>query len=62
MNHNSAYFELIEQIRPKVIAVTEGDEKMDLKKSHAKAVGAELKTVVTQLPFSSSKYATISRD
>ncbi len=62
MNTNDEYFELVKTIRPSVIALTEGDQKLALKKEQADKVGAELKVVTIQLPFSSSTYAPLFRD
>lgn len=36
------YFELVERVRPAIIAVTEGDLMIEKKKNHAKKVGAKV--------------------
>ena len=36
------YFELVDRVRPFIIAVTAGDPMLDKKKGHAKKVGAEV--------------------
>jgi FAD synthetase len=59
MQGNTAYADLVKKIKPAIIAVTAKDPKLDLKKEQAKVIGAEVKEVVTLLPFSSSQYATI---
>lgn len=62
MKHDSDYFDLIKKIRPSIIAVTKSDPYLAVKKEQAEVVGAVVKVVVDQLPFSSSKYAAIFRD
>lgn len=63
---NEEYRALVEEIKPDVIAVTEGDINMKYKEEHAKAVGATVKTVVANLqPFSTSsiiQYASLLSD
>lgn len=61
------YDEIVEMLRPTVIAITEGDGTIDLKKRQAKKVGAIVKKVCKLEPrFSSSKilsnYGAIPRD
>ncbi len=49
------YLEVIKKIRPKVIAVTEGDTYLDLKQKQAQHVGATIKEVTSQIgEFSST--------
>lgn len=49
------YFNLVKSIKPSVIAVTEGDVRIEKKKEQASFVGAEVKVVSPQLmKFSSS--------
>jgi cytidyltransferase-related domain len=48
------YFQMVKLIKPKVIAVTEGDIQLENKKKQAKEVGAEVK-IVTPLV---KKYST----
>lgn len=59
------YSKLTAEIKPKIIAITEGDEQTENKKKQAESVGGELR-VVTQFikDFSSAKitnHASISR-
>ncbi len=42
MNSDEEYANLVNQVRPSVVAVTEGDSILDKKKHHAEAVGARL--------------------
>lgn len=39
------YMKLTEEIKPKIIAITEGDEKMENKRKQAEAIGGELRVV-----------------
>jgi FAD synthetase len=48
------YDELVRIIRPKVIAISEGDKNIDKKVDQAKQVDAELVTVVKLIPQQSS--------
>lgn len=48
------YFNLVGEIRPKVIAISEGDKKADRKLDQAKKVGAELITVTKLIAQQSS--------
>lgn len=41
------YLKLVQNIRPKFIAVTEGDPVLDKKRQHAKSVGAK----IIEIPF-----------
>ena len=63
MAGNDAYFNLVKDISPTVIAVTEGDSMISLKQKQAQQVGGELKVVSPSLTsFSTSSiiaYETI---
>lgn len=53
---NSEYFDLVKQVHPAVIAVTENDHHIDKKREQANAVGAKVIIVTSILPkFSSSR-------
>jgi bifunctional ADP-heptose synthase (sugar kinase/adenylyltransferase) len=54
VNHES-YNKLIKKIKPKVIAITEGDPIKDKKLAQAKSVGAKLKIVKKYKSHSTSK-------
>ncbi|MCS7093003.1 MAG: adenylyltransferase/cytidyltransferase family protein [Patescibacteria group bacterium] len=43
------YLELVKRVKPRVIAVTRGDEKLNNKKSQAGWVGAQVKIVTNRL-------------
>lgn len=63
---NKDYFNLVENVRPKLIAVSEDDPKYHLKKQQAALINARIKTVAPLLiNFSSSKikdqYESFSR-
>lgn len=66
MNTHKDYMNLVESIRPSVIAVTKGDVQMENKKKQANEVGAEVKVALPRInKFATSNivsYATISRD
>lgn len=66
MQGHEDYLNMVKMVRPKVIAVTKGDPKYSYKKSHADAVGAEVKEVFElDKSLSSSQilqYADILRD
>lgn len=50
------YLQLVKEIIPKIIAVTEGDEQLDKKRHQAQAVGAKLAVVTSVIQkFSSSR-------
>lgn len=59
------YWHLVEDLKPNVIAVTEGDSQIENKKKQAESVGGELKVVTPFIKdFSSTKitnHASISR-
>lgn len=67
LSTSDRYMNIVKTLDPAIIAVTEGDKKMELKKSQAKGVGGSVKIVCKlQDRFSSSKiqenYGTISRN
>lgn len=62
LKSDEEYSQLVKKIRPSLIAVTAGDPRIEEKKVQAEEMGAEVKVVVDQLPFASSKYASIFRD
>ncbi len=62
LTENSEYFELVKKIKPFIIAVTDGDSKVELKQEQACKLDAKVEVVISQLPFSSSKYASFFRD
>ncbi len=57
-NHND-YLNLVTEIKPHVIALTEGDPHVEEKRLQAKKVGAEVKTVSLTKTFSTSNLAKI---
>ncbi len=55
------YYNLVDKIKPDIIAVTEGDPNIDKKRDQAKKIGAKLKIVTPNIPgFSTNEI--ISRD
>jgi cytidyltransferase-like protein len=53
---NEDYTNIVKLIKPAIVAVSENDEKMIIKKNQVKSVGGELKIVVTHFKnFSSTK-------
>lgn len=66
MKSDEDYRRLVEDVKPAIIAVTEGDSQLDNKKSQAAAIGAELKVVSPMVhSFSTSsiiEYANLLRD
>ncbi|MFA6532951.1 MAG: adenylyltransferase/cytidyltransferase family protein [Patescibacteria group bacterium] len=46
---NEEYFELVKNISPSIIAVTEGDKQFENKRKQAKLIGAKVKVVVSNL-------------
>ena len=57
---NNNYFELVKNITPSIIAVTEGDKQLENKKEQAQEIGAEVKEVVTNLKdFSTRNIAKV---
>jgi cytidyltransferase-like protein len=63
MNYEE-YLDLVQQVKPTIIAITEGDARKKDKEKQAALVGAEVKEVSRLLPFASSTilYETIFRD
>lgn len=57
------YFELVKTVSPSIIAVTEGDKRLEEKLRQADSIGAQLKVVCTLVPSSSTskiiEYASI---
>lgn len=53
MNTHQQYFELVKQIRPTVIAITEGDQLKDKKRQQAETIGAEL-VIIPKTPTPST--------
>lgn len=66
MKSDEEYLQLVEQVKPSIIAVTENDSAIDKKKKHAEKVGAEVVVVTPQITkFSTTallNHAPISRD
>lgn len=55
MNRHEDYFDLVNKIKPQVIAVTEGDTQIENKKKQAHMVGAILQVVTAHIhPYSTS--------
>lgn len=50
LKNNQDYTDLIKKIKPKIIAVSGGDEKIETKKEEAKVVGAKLVEVTKRIP------------
>jgi len=50
LKNNQDYADLIKKIKPKIIATSGGDEKIELKKQEAKIVGAKLVEVIKRIP------------
>lgn len=46
---NSDYFDLVKNISPSIIAVTEGDKQLKNKNKQAKEIGAEVKEVIVKI-------------
>ena len=57
--HDADYLELVKKVKPFVIAVTEGDPVLDKKKSHAKAVGANVIQIKKVHSLSTSQIAKL---
>lgn len=55
MKDDKDYLNLVKKVRPNIIAVTKGDQKLKNKKEQAKAVSAKLKIVINYLKTSSTK-------
>ena len=54
MKNDDDYLEIIKTIKPKVIAVSGGDTKMELKEKEAKEAGVKLVRVVKEIPHQST--------
>jgi len=50
LKSNQDYIDLIKKISPKIIAISGGDEKIELKKQEAEMVGAKLVEVTKRIP------------
>ena len=59
MEKDSDYLNLIEEIKPDIIAVTENDPQMEKKKGQAKKIGGALKVIPMIKTLSTSKLAKI---
>lgn len=54
MKTNEDYLALIKKIKPSVIAITDGDERVFQKKEQAKLIGAKVVEVTKQIPYQST--------
>lgn len=59
MNKDRDYEQLVRQLKPNIIAVTENDPLLEKKKQQAEMAGGKLKTVPFIKTFSSSRLAKI---
>ena len=59
MHTDKEYLELIQRIKPQVIAITEGDPITEKKQQHAKIVGAELVSIPKIHTLSTSQLAKL---
>jgi len=59
MENDSDYLNLVMKIKPDIIAVTEDDPHIEIKRCLAKEVGGELKIISLTKTFSTSKLANI---
>jgi FAD synthetase len=59
MENDSDYLNLVMEIKPDIIAVTENDPHIEKKKAQAKQIGGELKVVPSIKTLSTSKLAKI---
>ena len=59
MEKDRDYLDLVAEIRPRVIAVTENDPRLGEKKAQAREVGARLKVIPFTKRFSTSKLAKL---
>jgi FAD synthetase len=57
--NDSDYLNLVMEIKPDIIAVTENDPQIEKKRSQAKRIGGELKVIPFIKTFSSSELAKI---
>lgn len=62
-NSNKDYYQLVELIKPKIIAVTQGDPQIKNKKEQAKKIGGEIRVVTPRLDkFSTSEILNIIKE
>jgi len=54
MKKNEDYINVLKKIKPAVIAVSEGDKNIEIKKREAKMIGAKLVRATRTIPFWSS--------
>lgn len=54
INNDEDYSKLVNEIKPKVIAISEGDKETNKKLDQARKIGAELITVIKLIPQQSS--------
>jgi len=59
IENDSDYLNLVMEIKPDIIAVTENDPRIDKKRSQAKKVGGKVRVISFIKTFSSSKLAKI---
>jgi len=59
MQTDAAYFSLIQQYRPTIIALTDGDDKLEQKKQQAQSIGAVIAVVPLCPNYSTSKLAKV---
>jgi rfaE bifunctional protein nucleotidyltransferase chain/domain len=59
IENDSDYLNLVMEIKPNIVAVTENDPRVDKKRNQAKKVGGEVKVISFVKTFSSSKLAKI---
>jgi len=59
MENDSDYLNLVTKVKPDIIAVTEDDPHIEIKRGQAKEVGGELKIISLTKTFSTSKLAKI---
>jgi FAD synthetase len=59
MENDNDYLSLVKKIKPDIVAVTEGDPRIEKKSWQAKKVGATLKKVPLTETFSTSRLAKI---
>ena len=59
IENDSAYLDLVMEIRPNIIAVTENDPRIEEKKVQAKEIGGELRVIPFMKRYSTSRLAKI---
>ncbi len=59
MENYNDYLNLVTQIKPDIIAATEGDPRIEKKRRQARKVGAELRIVLMTKTFSTSNLARV---